>query len=54
MNLYEYSSFALMEEVDIQFCKFKNSEKFSKIFDEEDLRNEVQQIFEMLEQDISA
>lgn len=42
-----------MEEVDICYCKFKNVEKFSKVFNDDDLRNEVQTIFEKLDQDIA-
>ena len=49
LNLYEYSTFALMEEVDIAYCKFKNSSKFAAEFSDDDLRNEVQTIFEKLD-----
>ena len=41
-----------MEEVDINFCKFKNKVKFDQEFDEDDLRNDIQYIFELLEQKI--
>ena len=41
LNLYEYSTFSLMEEIDIHYCKFKNLEKFKKEYTDDDLRNEV-------------
>jgi len=49
LNLYEYSTFALMEEVDICYCKFKNTSKFATEFNDDDLRNEVQTMFEKLD-----
>ena len=50
LKLYEYSMFSLSEEVDIFYCKAKNSEVFKPEYDEEMLTEKSQLILELLEQ----
>jgi len=50
-NLYEYSAYSLMEEIDINFCKFNNKQAFwAKTYTLDSLTDKVQFFLEMLEQ----
>ena len=40
LNLYEYSTFSLTEEIDIFYCKHKNP-IFKNSFDDESLRDKI-------------
>lgn len=51
LNLYEYSTLSLCEEIDIFFCKHNNPESFSKdiIYNEDSIRTKCQSILDILE-----
>ena len=49
LNLYEYSAFSLLEEIDIFYCKKKNLELFENEFDEDSLMDKIQYLLEMME-----
>jgi hypothetical protein len=49
LNLYEYSAFSLLEEIDIFYCKNKNMEVFENYFDEDSLLDKIQYLLEMME-----
>jgi len=52
-HLFEYSSFSLMEEIDLSFCKFKNIDLFKTAFTEDTLTDRIMYTLEVLEQQLT-
>ena len=56
LNLYEYSTFSLSEEIDIFLCKQKNPEAFAEgiTYNEDTVRFKCQSILDTLDQALSS